>query len=340
MASCAPLLGFEPTDCVVAFVHGVPRRRGPVLVRMDLRADGDAVARARDLARGIAGTGGVGVDLVAFVGAPDEAPVSNLPSGAIVEPLLVALTAADVVVGVCLSTNGRVWWSHLCPDEGCCEHAQPLDDSVVTMVRAKYAFAGYAPVASRAEVEARVQPDHAGQRRVAEALLRTRPASRTEPWRDRQVRDLDRLLVPSAGPPADSRGGGSSAVPPARAARALRGLADIRVRDTVLLRLIRVDLADPGAWDRTLEVLCQLVRDAPPGSVAPPATLLAIVAWVRGEGALANVALDRSDADDPAYRLASLARQVMVRGVDPASWRLAMSGLTESECRDPGRGRR
>lgn len=337
MASCAPLLGFEPADCVVAFVHGVPARGGPVLVRMDLGSGAEAPGRAHGLARGIAGTGGVGVDLVAFVTAADEVPVTSLPSGAMVAALLTELAGMDLGVGACLSTNGRTWWSHMCA-EGCCDYGEPLDESVLTLVRAEYAFAGFAPVASRDEVAARVHPDPAAQALVAEARRRSRPAAATEPWRDRQVRDLDRLLVPAGRPDGAPRRGGSSTLTPARVARVLRGLADIRVRDTLLLRLIRADLPDPGAWARTLEVLCQLVRESPPGVVAPPATLLAIVAWLRGEGALANAALDRSDADDPEYRLAALTRQMMVNGLDPAAWRSAMAGLTESECRGRGPG--
>jgi len=337
VASCAPLLGFEPADCVVALVHGVPARGGPVLVRMDLGSGPEAEDRAHRLARGIAGTGGVGVDLVAFVAAPDESPAASLPSGELLLALLHELPGMGIGVGACLSTNGRMWWSHLCA-EGCCDYGELLDESVLTMVRAEYAFAGFAPLASREDVAARVRPDAAAQARVAKAQQRSRPASRTEPWRDRQVRDLDRLLVPAGRPDAAAGRSGSSALTPARVARALRGLGDIRVRDTVLLRLIRADRSDPGEWSRTLELLCQLVREAPAGAVAPPATLLAIVAWMGGEGALANIALDRSDADDPDYRLAALARQMMVNGLDPASWRRAMAGLTESECR--GRGSR
>jgi hypothetical protein len=41
-----------------------------------------------------------------------------------------------------------------------------------------------------------------------------------------------------------------------------------------------------------------------PGYVAGVASMLALVAWQSGNGALANVALDRALADDPAYYLA------------------------------------
>jgi hypothetical protein len=343
VASCAPLLGFEPSACVVAFILGVPGRTGPVLARMDLADSSSALRLARELARGISGTRGRVVDLVAFVDADDDARRAGLSS----EPMLLALAAcleeAAIAVGVCLSTNGTVWWSHGCPDVTCCADPQPLDRSVMTRVRAEYAYAGYAPLGSRDALAARLAPDPMDQAGVAEVLSRSGPPSQVERWRDAQVRHLDRLLVPPGGddrvPHRPSRRG-RGPLTVARAARALRGLADIRVRDTVLLRLVRAETADRGAWDDAVEVLCQVVRMAPVGSAAPPATLLAIVAWMRGDGALANEALERSDEDDPGYRLAGLVRQVMANGIDPNVWRSAMAGLTESECRNPGSGGR
>jgi hypothetical protein len=55
-----------------------------------------------------------------------------------------------------------------------------------------------------------------------------------------------------------------------------------------------------------------------------------------GEGALATVALDRAEQDNPWYRLTGLTRQVIQRGIDPEQWRLGMSGLTEADCRAAG----
>ena len=343
VASCAPLLGFEPTDCVVAFIVDVPGRSGPVLARMDLGDPGSAPRLARDLTRGIVGTRGSVADLVAFIDADDESERAGLPSTPMLDALADCLEDAGIAVGACLSTNGHVWWSHGCPDSACCGRAEPLDPSVVTRVRAEYVYAGYAPLGSREEIAARITPDPAGQAGVAEVLLRSRPPSRVERWRDSQVRQLYRLLGPTgtgAQPAGSPIGGQAARLTPARTARALLGLADIRVRDCVLLRLVRAEPADSGAWRHTVEVLSQIVRMAPGGSGAPPATLLAIVAWMRGDGALANAALDRSDEDDPEYRLARLVRQVMANGIDPNLWRSAMAGLTERECRHPGSAKR
>ena len=380
IASCAPLLGFEPTDCVVAFVLGVPGRASPVLVRADLPPRRRADEAAFDLAGSVAGTGGTAVDLVAWIEAADDTPRGALRSEEFLVRLWEHLEDRGVGVVFSLSTNGRVWWSHECPDARCCGGSWPLDRDVLSAVRAEYVYAGFAPLGSRTEIAERIARDPARAGAVARALARGRHPARTERWRDAQIDFLTGLIVPpqpagkrdgqatgarpGGGPAASgpARGAGGRAAPgdgrlravadgtrPARdvsaagpatptaqAVRAIRGLADVVVRDTVLLRLIHCDPRAELAWEATMERLCDLVRCAPVGHGAPAATLLALVAWMRGEGALASVALERAEADDPAYRLADLTRAVIVRGLDPRIWRATMSGLTEAECRRPG----
>lgn len=341
VASCAPLLGFEPSDCVVGLIHRVPGRTGPVLVRLDIGAPDQARQRSDDLLAGILGTGGAAVALVAFVDADDDARGPELASASLMAQLLDAADRARMDVVACISTNGRVWWTHGCPDPGCCAGSRSLDASVLTRVRAEYAYAGCAPLASRDQVVARVAADPAARARTARALLGLRPPTQLERWRDAQVAALDRLLVPSDRSRAGSGGPGEGPRPvrltPVRAARAIRAFADIPVRDSMLLRLARVQDADRSHWEHSLDRLCTLVSWAPAGSVAPVATVAGIVAWTRGEGALANAALDRAEDDDSGYRLTGLARQVLASGVDPRSWWAAMEDLTEEECRAAGR---
>ena len=54
-------------------------------------------------------------------------------------------------------------------------------------------------------------------------------------------------------------------------------------------------------------------------------TTLAFVAWQQGNGALANVALDRALDDDPHYSMAVLLRQAIDSGAPPSLARLPMS---------------
>ena len=62
-----------------------------------------------------------------------------------------------------------------------------------------------------------------------------------------------------------------------------------------------------------------------PGYVAAPASLLAFVAWQAGDGALANVALDRALADNPHYSMAGLLRPPSIAGAPPSMARLPLT---------------
>jgi Domain of unknown function (DUF4192) len=61
-----------------------------------------------------------------------------------------------------------------------------------------------------------------------------------------------------------------------------------------------------------------LVRKAPPPELADVAALLAFSAYLRGEGALAGVALERIEATRPDHRLGRLLRQALDVGIPPA----------------------
>ena len=102
-------------------------------------------------------------------------------------------------------------------------------------------------------------------------------------------------------------------------ARITVALRDLRVRDDAWARM------DPAHADQHLRLWIDVVRRAQPGYVAAPAALLAFVAWQSGDGALANVALDRALADDPRYSMATLLRQVITAGAPPSLARLPMT---------------
>ena len=195
VASCAPLLGFVPHHCIVAFVLGVPGRSGPVLVRFDLGDPAHVVRHAETLAAGITGTGGCGVDLVAWVDVPDDATRLELPSESLLDELSVRLYDLGVDVAASLSTNGRVWWSHDCPDVLCCGGSRPLDAEVLSTVRAEYVYAGFAPLASREELIARLDRDETRSAAVAPRLAASRAPANRERWRKTQIGFLTGLLV-------------------------------------------------------------------------------------------------------------------------------------------------
>jgi hypothetical protein len=103
------------------------------------------------------------------------------------------------------------------------------------------------------------------------------------------------------------------------AARITVALSSLRVRDDLWARM------DPAHAKAHLVLLTDLTRRAQPGYVAAPAGVLAFVAWQSGNGALANIALDRALADQPRYSMAQLLRQVITAGAPPSMARLPMT---------------
>jgi hypothetical protein len=332
VASCAPLLGFEPERSLVAFIHGVPGRVSPVVLRVDLPPPGQVTEAAAQIALSIQRTGGFAIDWVAWVGDPDETARTELSSAPFVRALASALDMLDIEVGANLSTNGRLWWSHTCGDPVCCPlRGTRLDARVLNSVRAEFVYAGYAPLGSRAELSARITRDEQRAAQVQATMDRRRPPRATQRWRDAQITFLTGVLLPR------NRCGAPMVRPtPARTVRMLHALDDIRVRDVVLHRLVVRGHHCDRCWETTIEVLCETVRMAPAGSAAPVATLTGLVAWMRGEGALATLCIQRALDEHPDYRLAALASQLMAGGCDPRAWRESLTSLPESECRNPG----
>ena len=82
---------------------------------------------------------------------------------------------------------------------------------------------------------------------------------------------------------------------------------------------------DPEHSEMYLRLWTDLTRRARPGYVAPAASLLAFAAWQCGNGALANIALERALADDPRYSMARLLRGVLDAAVPPRLARLPMT---------------
>jgi hypothetical protein len=96
-------------------------------------------------------------------------------------------------------------------------------------------------------------------------------------------------------------------------------LRQVRVRDDAWARM------DPEHRRAHLRLWTDLTRLARPGYVAAPASLLAFCAWQSGDGALANVALDRALADSPRYSMALLLRDALDGGAPPSMARLPMT---------------
>lgn len=111
----------------------------------------------------------------------------------------------------------------------------------------------------------------------------------------------------------------------------------VRPRD-LLMRALSVD-ADPAILRTARTVLVEAVRCAPFTEAAPVASLLAVCAWLSGDGASVRAALDRAAAADPTYSLATLLTAALDSGLPPWSWASMMADLTVDRILTTGDGR-
>lgn len=328
LAATPHLLGFTPTDSVVVLALSEDTSGAKKLLvtqRFDRPStagiDPKATAGiASECARVMADAGADAV-IVAVWGAEQPADRTQLPDAGFVDDLVAALDDRDIATLDVLFTDGDRRWSYGCDNAACCDPAGVvIPEATKTLMAAEFAYAGQATLATRADLEAELAPVVDSD--VA-AAIDAEPAASTHgsgeqlsAWRTAVV---DRLHAHAAhGEPLTAADVAGTAL----------ALGDIRVRDTYLW-----DLAQDGV-DRqaAIRVLTQVARTTPTHAVAPAATVLALQHYQGGDGARANIALDRAQAGDPDYSLAGLARAALTGGLPPAAWSQVMGQLTRDQC--------
>jgi len=348
-------LGFRPRDSAVAVSLRPPRGTVGLVVRVDLphladRTDGPALARAlvsfldRDTARHAI--------LVLYT---DRDPRGeDGPARSAARHFREAASAAFGEVDVWVVTPDG--YLHLdCTDVCCPPDGRPLRDLDATQVGATLVLAGSAVADSREDL-ARIRPVHGEIRRSVARVRRRWERRRAEAlvagpvelarWREESLAAWRTAVAQMT-----AAGAGSGGAPWGRLEA---GLADTQVRDGVLVALVpgTGDLAERSVRgdgsapdiDAALGRAVSLIIDpshgvAPPpratavheavlealvgrgraGAQAPALTLLALLAWWRGDGARARVLLDGSLDAEPDYRLARLLDDAL-RAAIPPGW--------------------
>jgi hypothetical protein len=315
------LLSFQPADSIVVIGTGQPGAEVQLTLRYDLPAP--AVPRAAAaIADGVTSILTVQhITTAAAVGyGPDRA----------VAPVADALRTRAAEAGIALTevlrAEGGRYWSYVCSNPRCCPpEGTPFDVADHPVTRA-FAVSGRQVLASRQELAATIAPADGDQ--ATAMRLATRKAERQLTARVGQIapvrqRIARRRLAAAVGQPmavdAIRRYRAGETIGPEPAAWLTVALRELRVRDDAWARMLpEHNAAHTRLWT-------DLTRLAQPGYVAAPASLLAFVAWQAGDGALANIALDRALADSPRYSMARLLRRALDSGAPPSVARLPMS---------------
>jgi hypothetical protein len=310
------LLGFAPEDSLVIIGIEPPKGEIKISMRYDLPAGPDPDP---ELVKDIAG------HAVAVLGSQQVtgAIVVGYGPDPRVRPLIDALGSAAVPHGIelteCLRFHDGRYWSYTCRNERCCpatgvpvqpdQHpaAVALAAAERRVLPARGALAAtIAPIGGIAADSMR-EATRRAERHVTQVLARVRKSHRI---------GAAQHMIASEGLAAVSR-----LVKAYRAGERYKteyelawltvALRDLRVRDDAWARM------DPRFSAEHRRLWTDVVRRAQPGYVAAPASLLAFVAWQGGDGALANVALDRALSDDREYSMAGLLRDVIAAGAPP-----------------------
>jgi Domain of unknown function (DUF4192) len=326
------LIGFHPRDSLVMIATGGPTgRRIGLTVRVDLPPAGHVDAVVTDAVRGLLLDDPAGA--AAIVLSERSGRRAGPPRPEVAAAVLAALDQQGVDVHTLVwapsTATGSPWACY----EGCC--AGILPDPASTAFAATVVAGGQVIHTDRGALERLVAPADPGRIRRRERLLIGRLDATAA---DRAADAVPAVPEPAVPEPADPVSAGLALIDDSIAAAAAGrlnlsaeaddatvvelacALTDLAVRDAALLRNV-----GPAAGAAE-QLWTALVRELPDPEAAEPATLLAVSALLRGDGALANVALDRAQQAWPGHRLGRMLRTAAEAGIRPAQVRAWLTG--------------
>lgn len=328
------LLGFHPATSLVVIGAGRPRDRIELAFRYDLPDPPDPVLAADIAQHAVAVLTHRQLSTVIGVGYGPGSLVTP-----VADELAAALRRAGLRPREILRVEDGRYWSYVCRNPRCCPaEGVPFDESA-NPAAAALTVAGMAALPDRAALARTLAPV-------------TGPAAVAMDRATRRARRRVAELIDKAGGPA--KGGPGRGGPgrggPGEATRLLidagrRAVLDAvgtyrqggRITDDDSFAWLSVVLAQlpvrDDAWARMhpdnqaahLRLWIDVVRRARTRYLPAPASLLAFTAWQAGDGALANIAIDRALAADPGYSMACLLRDVLDAGVPPSAARAPMT---------------
>ena len=332
IAAIPVLIGFHPEDSLVLVGLAGPELRGRVglTLRLDL-PQARVVRRVCDDAVSVLAGSDPARAVVVVVGGGAAVPAArNGPRRDVAVAARRALRWAGIDPMAVLWTSGTRagdrWSCYPLPGQACgCTGTVP-DPGATPVAVAAAVQGGRAVLPDRAAVLAQLDGD--GTDRARRSRLRARAGA----GGDGGVTS-GAGAVSGAGAGADPDGGG-------RATRDPGGLLDVALAEAAEGRLViddrlaldfRAAFADPGFRDEALrrslgpdaphaeQLWAALTRALPGAGRADTAALLAVCALLRGDGALAGLAVERALADRPGHVVATVVDTSLRAAVTPGA---------------------
>ncbi|WP_158882565.1 DUF4192 domain-containing protein [Amycolatopsis anabasis] len=327
------LLGFRPAESLVLIGHspGAGRRVG-LVQRLDLPAREYERAAAEHLAANLglrSEAPAIGATVIVVGRRTDRSPPDERPPhGRFVKRMTEALRRVGVPVLHAMWTpeiRAGVRWR--CYDDQDCGGLLP--DPGSTVMAAAAASVGMVTFGSREAMERQLAPDDPGALARRAGLLE---AARNELDDDPGRRaEAGRAEVRAA---LRQAADGELALTDEQVVRLVLALSETKVRDACLATA----LPPEGKRSQEAERLwTALIRAAPAPGRAEPASLLGFSAYMRGDGTLANMALENALRADPRHTLAQLLSQCLWHGTPPRKLRRLASVDTVPGLWEPDR---
>jgi hypothetical protein len=298
VATVPVLVGFEPQHSIVALV--LRRSQVALTMRVDLPPPGERRAwkvLADTVVRAARQADGSAVVLVVYSSDRWHTDASRA--------VVTALRHRGIEVLDVLAVHDGRWWSATCHDPACCPpQGTPVPETSAARIAA-------------AVVDGRVvRPDRAS---LAEEFA---PPPDLDPAAVTKALDAARAELPPAGPgrlpaveallteaAAAARAGALSLSTAALLAQVVR---DGDCRDEAYRHLVRA----PRPHSRALWASC--CRLLTPPALVVPLALFALVAYLEGDGAVANLALERAEQVDPQHPTVRLVSDVVASALAPS----------------------
>lgn len=326
------MVGFRPTESLVAVALCGAREQMSFTLRLDLPGEADSAGAGDAIAAEVARrmTYAAADAVMVFVHSDEPRVAGDLPYRALVEAVEGALDAP--LREAALVSSERIW-SYVCDDPRCCPpEGRPLErqSPEALALTAAHAMLGNAVLGSRDEVVESVSPVGG----IAALSMRQALDRATEDMLDVGLADFaddvdaeidglrERFVDPRASLTDDE------------AARVAVALGDKLLRDRML-----VLLTDPE--DEALRrLLTAVARRAQAPDDAPVCTCVGYAAYIDGSGVVASAAFERALRSDPDYSMAQLLETMLHNQVSPEQVRECGAGISDEVERLVSRRRR
>jgi hypothetical protein len=294
LAAVPFLIGYQPSDSIV--LMSLKDESITMAIRIDFP---DSISKREASALVEKFRGSDGALLVSYI--PDDC----LDAESVIRPLIEALDLASVPLRESIIIVGNRWRSLICGDSDCC----PLEGSLLPDLS-----------------HSRIAVEEIAQGKLMPFKNLIEMANSLDPEIDEVILEMMGRIEPIdyENDPVPAQRDGANAIldflhdfevdricrDKRLVAKVLVRLKDLQVRDFALGSMNSENDLYFDAWK-------WLLKKAPQGFIAAPATLFAVASYERGDGAMANLALEKAESDQPNYSMVNLLRQLFRSGKPP-----------------------